>query len=147
MFYLWINIVRKCHSWYEDTYMVVLVPVTVLTSTRSAQITLRSPGIEIFSMMSTGTHRAFHYSLELKGTKGTNKLSHGTRTGFIFQKNPDSNKNEEDAQMLFIVVLTEKLQHEQKGFSVLSTVESSTTSMNPWQRPTCAECSQWQSLL
>lgn len=40
-----INIVHKCHSWYEDTYMVVLVPVTGLTSACSAQITLRSPGI------------------------------------------------------------------------------------------------------
>lgn len=77
--------------------MVVLVPVTVLTSTRSAQITLRSPGIEMFSMVSTDTHRAFHYSLELRGTKGTNKLSHGTRTGFIFQKNLDSNNNQKGA--------------------------------------------------
>lgn len=41
-----INIVHKSHSWYKDTYMVVLVPVTGLTSARSAQITLRSPGIQ-----------------------------------------------------------------------------------------------------
>lgn len=102
--------------WYEDAYVFVLVPVTVLTSTRSAQITLRSPGIEMFSMVSTGTHRAFHYSLDLKATKGTNKLSHGTRTGFIFQKNPNGNNNRKDAQMLFIVVLTEKLQHDCRIF-------------------------------
>lgn len=39
-----INIVYKSHSWYA--YMVVLVPVTGLTSARAAQITLRSPGIQ-----------------------------------------------------------------------------------------------------
>lgn len=44
--------------------MVVLVPVSELTSTRSAQITLRSPGMEIISMMRTDTHtHSFHYSL------------------------------------------------------------------------------------
>lgn len=50
-----------------DTYMVVLVPVTGLASTRSAQITLRSPGarMTIFSSAGTGhMHRLIvHFSI------------------------------------------------------------------------------------
>lgn len=39
--------------------MVVLVPVTGLTSARSTQITLRSSGMKIFSTMRTG-HACAH---------------------------------------------------------------------------------------
>lgn len=38
---LLVSLVRRM-----ETYMVILVPVTGLTSTRSTQITLRSPGIQ-----------------------------------------------------------------------------------------------------
>lgn len=38
------NVSAISQACWEDTYMVVLVPVTGLASARSAQITLRSPG-------------------------------------------------------------------------------------------------------
>lgn len=41
-----VSSVHRCQVRKTDTYMVVLVPVTGMASTRSAQITLRSPGIE-----------------------------------------------------------------------------------------------------